>query len=659
MPKRGRHSPQGQAPDPSLKRVTGPVATVLPLGTAMHPRTVSRVRRLSARLLVLAPAAAVLALDFALRGRLLREFTRDAALAYARCFGPAAVAWGALVVAAARRRGWTAWAGRGLAALAALFAVGTQLQTVARYGTYLNWRTALMGNSLLPFLGQQLWGDRLGALGLLLAPVVVLLTLAVAMRRLAAPGRRGAIAALPVGVLGLAAAVVWGKADEGWDNGTSPDVLWLAAVGALAKSHRTHEDIMVELRYLPDARSPEAVPALHPRPERPRNVLLLVDESVRGEDICSVPGDDCPKSPFTNALLPDRLGFTQMRAIDSTTALSMVTMLSGRSPADARASLLSAPLLPEYAHAAGADAAYWTSQNLLYANAGRFLDGLPLSDFVCGTQLAPYADYLDGADDGVLLDRVLAGLAKLREPYLAVAQLANTHFPYAVDPHDLPFSSRFDWRAMDDFGRTRIRYWDALHRQDRLLARFVAELRARPGAERTIVVFLSDHGEQIGEHGQTGHTWNLHDEEIRVPMWIDAPPGTLAPGEIEHLRAARDAPLTELEIAPTLLDLLGVWDDPALAPLRARMLGASLLRGLPSPERVAVMTNCSSLFSCAVKNWGAIRGSRKLFAAEEDTAWHCYDAATDPRETDDLGAQGCQDLRAAAEGEGRGTPFGP
>ncbi|MGH7298158.1 MAG: sulfatase-like hydrolase/transferase, partial [Polyangiaceae bacterium] len=311
----------------------------------------------------------------------------------------------------------------------------------------------------------------------------------------------------------------------------------------------------------------------------------------------------------------------------------------------------------EYAHRAGVDAAYWTSQNLLYANAGRFLDGLPLSDFVCGTQLAPYADYLDGADDGALLDRVRVGLGRLREPYLGIAQLANTHFPYEVDRRDLPFSSTHDWRKMDDFGRTRIRYWDALYRQDKLLARFVAELRALPGAERTVVVFLSDHGEQIGEHGQTGHTWNLYDEEIRVPMWIDAPAGTLTDDELAHLRAARDAPLTELEIAPTVLDLLGVWDDPALAPLRARMRGVSLLRAAPSPERVEVMTNCSALFSCAVKNWGAIQGSRKLFAAEEDTAWHCYDTAADPRETNDLGAQPCEELRAAAEGEGRGSPF--
>jgi hypothetical protein len=588
-------------------------------------------RRWGARAVALAPAAAVAALDLLLRGRLLREFTREALLEYARCFALGVLAWAALVVAAARRRGWSGWMARALLASLALLAVGTQLQTWARYRAYLNWRTALMGNSLAPFLGQELWADRTAAFARLLGPVVCVLTVVVAARRLAPPRRRVARLALPIGVVAMATAVVGGKADAGWDSGTSPDVLWLAACGALGKSMRTHEDVMVELGSLPAARSPEAVLKLSPRPTRVRSVLLLVGESVRAKDVCSVPGDDCPRNPFTNALLPDRFGFSQMRALDSTTALSLATLLSGRSPADPRAELLSAPLLPEYAYAAGLDAAYWTSQNLLYANAGRFLDGLPLRSFVSGTGLAPYADYLDGADDGALMGRVLTELPRLRAPFFAVAQLANTHFPYEVDQHELPFSSTIDWRRMDAAGRTRIRYWDALHRQDRIVARFLAALRARPGSERTIVLFVSDHGEQLGERGQTGHTWTVYDEEIRVPMWIDAPAGTLTESEAEHLRAERDLPLTEIDLAPTLLDLLGVWDDPALTPLRARMRGVSLLRGPPPADRSLVLTNCSPLFSCSSRNWGAMRGPWKLLATETDNAWHCFDTAADPK----------------------------
>jgi glucan phosphoethanolaminetransferase (alkaline phosphatase superfamily) len=621
-------------------------------------RALARLRRLGARALCWAPAAAVLALDAGLRRDQLREFTREATLWYGAFAVGGAVAWGLLVIASARRRGTVRWTSRALLAALALFAVGTQVETWARYRSYLNWRTTLMGNSLLPCLAAATWADRARVLTLLLAPVAFVLAVVVAVSRLAPPRRRASRAALPMGILAIAVLLVYAKPDAGWDNGTTPDVLWLNAVGALAKSMRSHEDIMVELRWLPAARTPDAVPALSAHPPRSRNVLLLLDESVRGEDVCSVPGADCDKTPFTNALLTGRLGFTQMRAVDSTTALSISVLLSGLSPTEPRDRLLSTPLLPEFAHAAGIDTAFWTSQNLLFANAGRFLDGLPLTAFASGTELEPYATYQTGADDAKLLGRVAADVPRLREPFFAVAQLSNTHFPYVVDEHDVPFSAKLDWRHMDDFGKTTVRYWDALHRQDKLIASFMEKLRAVPGGDRTVVVFLSDHGEQIGERGQVGHTWSVYDVEILVPAWVDAPPGTLSDAEAASLRSVRDAHITTLDVAPTLLDLLGVWDVPELHPWRAHMLGMSLLRGGPPADRAVVLTNCSELFSCATRNWGAMRGNLKLLATEDEKGgWRCFDVRHDPEELDDLGAAACGDLRQVAEGEGRGTPF--
>src|SRR5579884_2078698 len=191
------------------------------------------------------------------------------------------VGWAALVLAAAAPRGVTRWVARALVVALAVLAVGTQVETWARYHAYLNWRTALMGNSLWPCLAQQLWGDRLCVLAMLVAPAVVALGIVALLEMLAPTRVWTARVALPVGLAALAAAAVYGKPDAGWDSGTPPDVLWLAAQGALAKSERTHEDVMVTLAHLPGARSPDAVPPLHAMPARRRNVLVLLDESVR------------------------------------------------------------------------------------------------------------------------------------------------------------------------------------------------------------------------------------------------------------------------------------------------------------------------------------------------------------------------------------------
>ena len=116
--------------------------------------------------------------------------------------------------------------------------------------------------------------------------------------------------------------------------------------------------------------------------------MLIVSESVRAADACGVPTAGCATTPFTNALLPDRFGFTQMRSLDSTTAVSLAVLWAGLKPTASREQLHKAPLLWEYAHAAGFDTGYWTSQNLFFANAGKWLEGLPISRFVSATDLA-------------------------------------------------------------------------------------------------------------------------------------------------------------------------------------------------------------------------------------------------------------------------------
>jgi glucan phosphoethanolaminetransferase (alkaline phosphatase superfamily) len=434
----------------------------------------------------------------------------------------------------------------------------------------------------------------------------------------------------------------------------TPDVLYLAAMGQLGRAHWDHNEAIE--RVHPGARSPLPVPALRPAPPRQRNVLLVLTESVRAQSVCVEHSDDCRWTPFSNAAVPDRMPLGQMRALDSTTAISLSVLWSGCSPDESRATLHSAPLLWEYAHAAGLDTAYWTSQNLLFGNAGEWLRGLPLTRSVNATQLDAEAELDTGADDGKLVDRALVEMGELREPFVGVVHLSNTHFPYAIDEKDTPFLPQSEATGPGYEAQILNRYRDAIWLQDKAVGRFLTDLRKTPMGARTVVVFLSDHGEQMREKGAVGHTGTLFEQEIRVPAWVDAPKGTLTADEERSLHGLSRAPLTTLDVLPTLLDLMGVLDDPAIASFRRSMPGTSLLRGGSDPGRAVRMTNCTELWQCAFKNWGAIRGTRKLIAHQYDPAWSCYDVADDPEELHDLGPDACGDLKEIAE-QGRGRPF--
>jgi arylsulfatase A-like enzyme len=181
-------------------------------------------------------------------------------------------------------------------------------------------------------------------------------------------------------------------------------------------------------------------------------------------------------------------------------------------------------------------------------------------------------------------------------------------------------------------------------------------MKRRADAARTVILYVSDHGEQMREKGAVGHTGTLYDPEIRIPFWVEAPRGSLTETEEQHLRELRSAAVTSLDVFPTVMDLLGLWDAPELAPFKARIPGQSLLRGGSAPQPI-VLTNCSELWACAFKNWGAIQGTKKLIAHQGENAWSCFDVATDPQEVSPLSTAQCGELLPLTERVMGGRPF--
>ena len=606
-------------------------------------------------MLAVAPVVFLISTDVARRHGYLAHLVTDELHFYLRTVVVTTVFVTALLVAAAGSGGVRRNVARVLLVATALLAVGAQVFTFGRYHAYLNPRAILVGTSMLPSIGQQLWMDRWTVARALLPPLAIALVWPLVLAKLTRLSTSVSRLALDVALVALGSAL-FVDPSAGGEQGGTPEFMYVSAMGQLARAHWGHNEYA--LKSFPEARTPESLPALIARPARPRNVLLILDESVRQMSVCNSYREDCVYTPRTNAAAPHRIALDKMRAVDSTTAISLAVVFNGLVPTASRKELHSSPLLWEYAHAANLATDYWTSQNLLFGNSGTWLEGIPLDHRASATDLDPGAPLDTGADDGALVDRVLADLRQSanggdERARLSVVHLSNTHFPYITDESFAPFKPDDEDSALAVHNL----YQNAVYLQDRAIGRLLESLRRSPAGASTVVLFTSDHGEQLREKGSVGHTGTLFDPEVRVPFWVDAPPGTLTAEEEAHLRERAQTPTTLLDLLPTLLDLAGVWSDPKLAPFRARMPGESLLRGGTPESTATVLTNCTELWGCAFKNWGAIRGERKLVATASDHAWSCFDVNVDPDENHDLGAAGCGDLVGLAEGAMHGRPF--
>ncbi|MCA9102266.1 MAG: sulfatase [Planctomycetales bacterium] len=93
---------------------------------------------------------------------------------------------------------------------------------------------------------------------------------------------------------------------------------------------------------------------------------------------------------------------------------------------------------------------------------------------------------------------------------------------------------------------------------DRSVGRILELLAERGDADNTVIVFTSDHGFLLGEHGLAGK-WFMFDESIRVPLVVHDPRAAAS----RH-GATVDLPVLNIDVAPTLLALADVAVPPAM-----------------------------------------------------------------------------------------------
>ena len=178
-------------------------------------------------------------------------------------------------------------------------------------------------------------------------------------------------------------------------------------------------------------------------------------------------------------------------------------------------------------------------------------------------------------------------------------------------PHDYAALDADDWRAM------RATYHGMTACLDHHLGRILAALEDTGLAERTIVVFVADHGDYMGDHGFLGKGLPF-DGALRVPLIVRGP--GVAPG------TAVEDPASTLDIAPTLLDIVGIDAPEGVQGLSV----AAALAGGAYPRTAALTENDDDMYPMRARTLTTREWRLTRWAASDDGL--LFDRLEDPQE---------------------------
>jgi arylsulfatase A-like enzyme len=214
-------------------------------------------------------------------------------------------------------------------------------------------------------------------------------------------------------------------------------------------------------------------------------------------------------------------------------------------------------------------------------------------------------DY-DGAIAGRDTGPILKGLRRLEKEQ-------------AVSPADVPPAM-----TLAEAERERIvaLYDGGIRHADAHLGKLQRLLQELGLWDETILVILSDHGEELWDHGSILHSRQLYQEILRVPLVIRLPHGS-------HGGTRVTAPVRLLDVAPTILDLLG------LTPFPRGYQGRSLLQLITGSESDQVLPE--PFISSAMARRAAIQWPWKIIRDGKLESYEMYNLEEDPLEQHDRG----------------------
>ncbi|QNE41960.1 sulfatase (plasmid) [Hymenobacter sp. NBH84] len=237
-------------------------------------------------------------------------------------------------------------------------------------------------------------------------------------------------------------------------------------------------------------------------------------------------------------------------------------------------------------------------------------------DMQMGYDLKMFASY-DSVREGAVKRMNAAQQARFRAYYEPIKK--------DLDARKLTGKALAEWK----FQRYMRDYLSTAASLDRNIGRTLSYLDNHQLKDNTIVIYLSDQGFYLGEHGWFDKRW-MYEESFRTPM-VMRYPGVVRPGTVS------DAFVLNLDIAPTMLQAAGL-------PVPPDMQGESmlpLLTGAKAKGRDAMYYHYYENGEHAVSPQFGVRTRRykliRFYKRVND--WELYDLQKDPQEMRNLYGQ--------------------
>ncbi len=389
-------------------------------------------------------------------------------------------------------------------------------------------------------------------------------------------------------------------------------------------------------------------------PQRRRSVVVVAIESLR-HDTIGLRHQQREILPHINRLADEGHVWTRAYAQSTHSDYADVCLVSSLYPLRSRGHHFyhrddpwPRTLLHDVLHQHGYATAIISSQNEAWGAMDQFLETQGL-DLFYHPQTSAAPSLVSQRDPGFLREQMAGNLVAGKfpdrhttdvalewirrqvaagRPFYVSMNLQSSHFPYLIpddsarpfQPCELDADIKFSSYPPEKAPLVRNAYYNAIRECDRQVGRLVEQLRQLGVWNETVLLVTGENGESFHENGCVGHACDAKEPVIHVAAVLNAP------GLIDACQD--DYPFEHVDVAPTILGLLGVPSHPnfqgsdALAaertPARERLLFFHVISPIAKGDAVS------------------LAGRWKYLTSQDQPQGVLFDLRSDPIEAEDV-----------------------